>query len=174
MSQFVDNFKGGSGKDEYTFRIILMQHLKRILQLASNEFRGGYWTEKIVLSSGGVQQKERVYIPDTREEYGNAVEALHDLLLPYFCDGIDEEDKNLQSISQTITEDIEKKRKDFINSVGGNVREVLSEDYYKSDSDKRTLEGYKYARLSLHRKLFQNLSIYMKRKGYFLDDGIEE
>lgn len=66
-------------KDKITFRDIILQHLRRISQFASVEFRGGYWEIKETpISTGGFSATitNKIYIPDTREVYSNAVECV--------------------------------------------------------------------------------------------------
>lgn len=66
-----------------TFKDIVLQHFKKIGNLASVEWRGGYYNEKTqVVSNAILTTKE--YVPDTREEYSNAVDYLADILLPHF------------------------------------------------------------------------------------------
>lgn len=66
-------------KDERSFRSLIMDLLEAIIKISSQEYRGGYWTEKIV-----GQSIERTYVSDTRKQYIQSVQTLKDLLLPHF------------------------------------------------------------------------------------------
>ena len=68
---------------QLTFKLIVLQHVKKIGEFASVEFRGGYFDEKTELV-GGLPLTKKVYVPDTREVYNNAVDYLADLLFPRF------------------------------------------------------------------------------------------
>ncbi len=86
MSKFEDtettNFS--YGKEGISFKDIILNHLKRISEFSSVEFRGGYWEEKQIHLGSGNFQTERTYVPDSREIYTNAVDVLADLLYPHF------------------------------------------------------------------------------------------
>ena len=71
-----DSFSGGK---EFGFKQLVLNQVSKILSLGSKEFRGGYWQERIQ-RSGGVDVTSKVYIPDSRAEYTNAVNSLFDLL----------------------------------------------------------------------------------------------
>ena len=100
-----ERYSGGYQKDQLSFREIILQHLKRITEFSSVEFRGGYWEQKIVpMGNSGMTQK--VYVPDTRDVYSNSVEVLGDLLFPHYDEEMKEHDKKIQGrIDDTPTKD---------------------------------------------------------------------
>jgi len=156
----------GTKDDGLTFKEIVLQHLRRIGGLASKEFRGGYWQDRTKMV-GGVGIKERYYIPDSREEYGNAIDFLHDLLLPYF-------DKKIEDKAKDFYTKIEEARKDCLKKTSVKEKEVLSDDYYKKESDKISVEEYKLKKLRIKRELLQEISLLLKRKKYLEGKDIGE
>ena len=85
-------------KDKISFRDIILQHLKKISQLSSVEFRGGYWeTTPIILQGASTYTKK--YVPDSREMYSNAVECFADMLCPYF-------DKEMKKAEEEAEEEL--------------------------------------------------------------------
>jgi len=125
-----------SGKESnLSFREIVLMHLRKITLLACCEFRGGYTFEKQYIS-GGISRSENFYQPDTRELYINAIEMLHDLLLPLF----------------------DKKMKEAI--------EKLDNEYKESKEGKESKVEKKNFRLEYKRKLFQQLSLLLNRLKY--------
>lgn len=82
-------------KDKLSFKDIVLQHLKKIGTFASVELRGGYWQDKqIPFGQGIITQK--VYVPDTREVYSNAIEYFADILYPHFDKQMKEAEEKLK------------------------------------------------------------------------------
>ena len=126
-------------KEELGFKELVFKHLSRITLICSAEFREGYWQKKPVSLSGGVYLSE-IYVEDRRDAYINAIDCLHDILLPHF-------DKEM------IAEDL-----------------VLEEDLIKDKNiyvkDKKPTEWIN-KKLIHKRKLFQKLNLLLKRLNYF-------
>jgi len=157
-------------KDKLTFRDIVLQHLRKITQLASVEFRGGYWEvrETPVFSGGATLTiKNRVYVPDTRECYSNAVEVLADLLAPYFDEEMrkaeEEAVKALEKALKSSTVLVEPTRVDeFGESEKGRV--------FRNEAGKVL---FRDERVKVCRRLFRALCSFLYRKKY-LDMGVIE
>ncbi len=91
-----------------SFKEIVLNHFKKIGQLASVEFKGGYYNEKTqVINNTILTTKE--YIPDTREEYSNAVDYLSDLLFPHY----DDEIKNFEKEHYKKLNSLDKKNNNY-------------------------------------------------------------
>ncbi len=145
----MDMFRPGKNKVE--FREIVLTHLKRILEISTQEFRGGYWKET---PSGDFVIKE--YVADTRKCYIQSIESLHDVLLPNFDTKI-----------ETAMEEINKELKE------------LKENYDKSKTKtNEDIKNYIYDKLEISRKLFQQLNFLLKRKDYLkgtiYHEGVED
>ena len=67
------------GSDKVSFKEIVLRHLNKILELSTHEFRGGYREERL---KGNQIIYE--YIPSASSCYIQAVDSLHDILLPHF------------------------------------------------------------------------------------------
>jgi len=80
-------------KNKTSFRDVVISHIKKVLEITTIEFRGGYVSEKI--KDGMV---ERTYVPNTRKIYIQAIQSLSDVLLPYF-------DKDMKGVYPKIIED---------------------------------------------------------------------
>lgn len=173
-NKYVDaeSYQGGSyGKDELSFRIIILQHLKRISQLAAVEFRGGYWEIKetpISMGSAAYTIKNRVYIPDSREVYSNAVECFADMLAPYF-------DEQMQKAEEKARKDIEKAYLDKTSVVeqekeGDEEVEIQPKREFRSTNEKISFRSQKR---QINRDLFRALCSFLYRKKY-LELGVIE
>lgn len=138
----------GGMNNVLSFRSIALNQLQRILTLGSKEFHGGYWEEKTNMV-GGLRYVDKKYIPDSRMEYVNAINALYDLTLPHF------DDKMIKEAGV-----IEQKRVSDLAIY--NLKD-------KTSSDKRNI-----AEVKIQRELFQALSKFMKRQNYFLAEAAEE
>ncbi len=146
--QDVDSFQGGYGGNQegLTFSMIVHMHINRIVKKASNELRGGYYdiTTKEV---AGVAYTSKKYVPDTREEYCNAVDALADITFVYF-------DETMTKAEEDLDKEIEDKTK-----------ECMVKDH--RDKEELDEEKYKKMKIKTKRKLFRELCSFIKRKDYF-------
>jgi len=61
---------------------IVLTHVGKISTLCLNEFTKGYWQEKPVKTGGGIAIT-KIYHPDTKKAYCNAVGFLFDIVYPY-------------------------------------------------------------------------------------------
>lgn len=169
MTEFIDaesGFNSGSGDDDFSFRITIMTHLRKICNLASVEFRGGHYENKTSMMPNGLTIKEKVYVPDTREQYSNAVDALHDLLMQNLIIYNRKKQKiRYFTECEQIYIEIEQLRQRFLNRTEKDDKEVLTSGSYEGN-DKLLLEEYKFANLRLHRKLFQKLCCFLKEINY--------
>lgn len=141
---FEDAETQGGYQKEITFELIVYNHLNKILSLASVEWKGGYTTVD--------KRGNEMYVPDTRAQYWNAVNALSDICLPHF----DEE------MTKAENKHISEEKK-------------LFEDWYRKNQQgipiprfgEQYEEKFKDGKLILKRSLFRELSKFLKRKNYF-------
>ena len=142
-----------------TFKEIVLNHVNKISQLSSVEFRGGYWQETIQ-SVGGAAVTNRKWIGDSREIYSNAVEYLYDLLFIHFDDDMKKEgevaEKKIDKLYDEVLEDSDSD-KDF--------------RIFKSDDSK---SYFKIKKREISRELFRALCCFLNRKGYLKTKGDEE
>lgn len=139
-----------------TFKDIAMAHLRRITEVATCEFRGGYFLE-ITTKDGS---KKEVYIEDTRERYNNAVLTLAHLLFPKF-------DKTTSAKYDKFQGDLKELRGVFIKGSSIDEKEILGEGFYENEKDKISLEEFRIQKLRLFQDLFLTLSILLSVKNYF-------
>lgn len=147
-----------AGFEGLTFKMIVMLHIQRISVLASKEMRGGYWEDKVVSVKGGQgSMMTRVYIPDTRAVYDNAIKYLADVLCPHF-------DETMREEEEKILEEINKLFNQF----------KLEFDQ-ANDHDVKTYlrDQYNYDRNTKYRKLFRELCNFLYRIKY-LELGVAE
>lgn len=167
--QFEDaeSFSMNYGKDQLTFRDIILQHLRKIAQFSSVEFRGGYWDYRAIHSNYQTNIV-KTYIPDSREVYSNAVEALADLLYPYFDAEMHKEEKVCKdslhkAFVRTTDSKVAEKKDDSDESVTIRV--------FKSEGNKLS---YRESRRKIYRKLFRALCSFLYRKKYLELGTIED
>lgn len=135
---------------EITFEGIVFNHLNKILKLASVEWKGGYYTQD--------HRGNTIYNPDTRAMYWNAINALADLCLPHF-DGEMEKAEN---------DHVEEEKKLF------KIWHKRSEEGLPIPIIEGSEEKFKDERVIIKRKLFRELSKFLKRKNYFKEKPIED
>lgn len=149
--RFIDaeGYSGG-GQDKISFREIVLQHLRRILSLTAVEFAGGYYQENTQLTRSGLAIKEKRYIPDSREVYGNAVDGLFDILFPHFDKIMKKDMEEFKTFKQKETERLQK---EF-----GNKREVYKTQLIKNIKRKkfRLLNSFLYRTRYLEAQVFED------------------
>ena len=138
-----------SKDDSITHSAIVHELLKKIVtELAVKEFKGGYQKTTII---AGMPHTE--YVPDSRSEYIQSIEALTDILIPQFDEIMNTEYKEyLEAI-----EDLENKI-DFKDM-------RIGDDNHKKFT-KRKME--------LIRTLFQRLNLLLKRTNYLKANAYSE
>ncbi len=134
-------------KQRIEFKDLVLQHLKKILDLTTLEFRGGYIKEHVM---GNVLIKE--YIPDTRKQYIQSIESFSDILLPHFDKGIKKPYEYISKKLKALTTGMKKKKK-------------------LSDHE---IRDYTLAKLELCRELFRELNLLLKRIDYLKGSIYEE
>lgn len=139
----------GQQESKLTFRFIVLTQLSRLTQKMTQEWRGGYWTEKLKVITGGLTTTERTYIPDTRDEFVNGVNCLHDILISYF--------------DKQMTEDF----KDFESRIANHKKE-------HEQKDKKVTETYKNEQVEVYRYLFRALNRLLYRLHYLEAKTFEE
>lgn len=153
--QFVDAdspYLGGQDK-KLTFKLIVLEHLRRIATFASKEMRGGYWQDRTKIV-GGMSLTEHFYVPDSREEYSNAINYFSDILSPHF-------DGEMKQAEEKINKDLDKAYKDSFN---------------KADDEKKKfdMQAYRNKKAELKRQLFRDLNSFLYRKKYLELGSIED
>lgn len=103
FSEFIDA-EDYTAKEKTTFEDLVMMHMRKISEISSNDFSEGYWNKKVTQS--GVSE---IYHPDTRKAYINAVNFLHDILLPKFDkemnDFLENQEKEIEELNSKELED---------------------------------------------------------------------
>lgn len=168
--QFEDGSEGrfgGHKKEELTFELIVLRHLTKITSMSCVEYRGGYWQQKTKMGKDGNSSTEKIYTPDTREQIGNAIDMLYDLLLPIIeqknlpkdkgktKENIDEIYGKINLLRKKCIEKTETKEEDILGTEIEDTM-ILPAESYKGN-DKQVLELYKNMKLKLTREIFQNL-----------------
>lgn len=135
----------GSREETISFREIVLSHLKRILEISSTEFRGGYWMD---VPTGNMIA--RTYVPDSICCYVQSIDSLHDVLTPHFDEKMEKASKEYTSNRNKAHADLSKK--------------------WKEDSNLRDNSDFNVTwssiKLPLARKLFQELNMLLNRKQY--------
>lgn len=154
-TKFVDaeSSVGSYGKDKLSFKLIVLQHLQKILGYSSCEFRGGYFEEKAIMNGNATIQ---VYISDTREVYSNAIDSFYDVLFPHF-------DKVMKTAGEEKETEVEDCYKEIFES----------EEYKEKDHDWKK-QSYRNEKVKIKRKLFRELCSFLYRKKYLEMGKIED
>jgi len=143
--QFIDAEAQYSDKKEgLTFQQIVLSHVRKILEISTNEFRGGHF--KIIQKDNSSVEE---YIPNTRKIYIQAVESLSDILLPHF-------DKEMNKDYDELMKEVEVLEKKF------------------PPMNTQLERKYTIEKIKLMRILFQMLNLLLARKRYFEGKVIRE
>jgi len=142
--QNVDSWKGGGGKFGFSFKQIVLEHIRRVTINGSVEWHGGYWNET------GYNPTTRTYVHNSRDVYGNSVRMLRALLLGYF-------DKQIKPIDKQLQEEL-----------------AEAYEKYKKAEDKSAKYEYYETKIDIYIRLFEQLIILSKRLNFFEEEATEE
>lgn len=159
-AEFVDMDTHSLTGDDLTIQMIVLEQVRRLTRLYSREMRGGYWQNRTV-RQGDTSANTLVYVPDTREELCQAIQCLHDILLPYFDEEVENNLKDIEAALITAEQEC-------IAATSADDTFVMSSDNY-SKEDKLIVEQYKHKKLDLYRHVFRELSRLLNRKHYLAD-----
>lgn len=138
-------------KDKLSFRDIILNHLRKISQFSSVEFIGGYWEDKPVMSPNS-NMAIKVYVPDTREIYSNAVECFADMLAPYF-------DKEMKRAEEQAEQEKEQARKEYKDTCKGiRSKGEIPDIFIRVE--------FRDIKRKINKKLFRSLCSFLYRKKY--------
>lgn len=125
------------------FKDIILQHLKRILELSTQEFRSGYNKETVVDNKVVIE-----YVPDTRKQYIQSIESYSDVLSPSFDEDMKKSNSKYDADIKKLEEEMEKRKEKLIDN---DVREHVSK------------------KLKLCRELFRDINYFLDREEFFDD-----
>lgn len=152
-----------SSDDKITFRTIVLEYLRKIGQLCTVEFRGGYYSIATFKEGG----EKEIYVPDTREILCNAIFFFHTLLYPHYK-------KDTIKVSDKFDSDYDKLRQEFMEKTDMDEEVILGEAYYGNKEEKLQLEQYKQKKVVLFLKLFRDINAFLKDNDYMASKSFEE
>ena len=138
-----------------SFKDIVMSQLRRVTQLGSTEYRGGYYTT--VPTKSGVDKE--IYVQDSREVFSNAVYTLALLLKPKFK-------TDMNTAFDNFNTKLKARQKDFMGASSVEEEIILGETFYTDEKDKILLETYRNKKLRLHLSLFAEIAKELGRLNY--------
>lgn len=133
-----------SKDDKLDFKQICLGHYKRILEITTTEFTGGYWN---YIYSANTTNKN--YVTDKRKEFVQAVESLANALFPHF------DEKMMEDYNSFLDKEKELHKK------------YADEDGFIRDGEDGKKVKHSIEKLDLMKELFRNLSCLMYRLDYF-------
>lgn len=166
-----------NSKEKTSFREICLAHLKRILELSTIEFRGGY--RKLVVQ-GNYSFEE--YVPSTSKNYIQAVESFRDILLPHFDKDMVKTEKEITKKISNLQSNLIKEKKDRLQKEWkfelkkhkeepDNYRSPNSIEFEEREQKAIVLGGKEeqhltQKKLKLCSELFRELNLLLKRNEY--------
>lgn len=134
-------------KGEGSIKEVVIRHIKKISDLACQEFTGGYWQKRPIKVQSGVLFTEE-YHEDVREAYCNAIDFLVDVVYPKADDDFRKYIDTTEKIDEDIPNDL-------------------------NDKDKKS--KYMKEKVKQHRKTFKQINIMFNRTNFFknTDSGDE-
>lgn len=149
-----EDYRGSKKSKKLTMKQIILEQIKTIIDLTSQEIRGGY-EEESVINIDGMPQIVKKYIPDGRQAYCNAVTAL-DVAIVNYVIGADNPKANL--LLEGLNQVKIKQKERYIQYLMELKKEGVDSQKikYVYFSDKR----------KLHEDMFRQLMIILKRSGF--------
>lgn len=133
-----------SKDDKLDFKQICLGHYKRILEITTTEFTGGYWN---YIQSANTTNKS--YVTDKRKEFIQAVESLANSLFPHF------------------DEQMKKDYQEFLKQDKKIQEKYSGDDGFIRDDENHSKQKHSIEKLELMKELFRNISCLMFRLDYF-------
>lgn len=127
--------------NELTFKQIILEYYKKILDIATNEFTGGY--EDFVFAGNATHKK---YVTDKRQEFTQAVEMLARATANLFDDEMKGYWNEFKDADTKVYEEYSDK-----------------EGFITDDKDN---QKWSFLRLQLAKDLFEHLSFFLNRKHF--------
>lgn len=112
--EFRDDTEGLFQEKVLLIKEIILRQIRKIGDISSKEFTGGYWEKKPIRTTGGIMFSE-VYHDDVREAYCNAVDFLVDIVYPMGDDILKEYLQKYENFKEEIEGEIENEPKMDIN-----------------------------------------------------------
>jgi hypothetical protein len=134
----------------YGFKDIVLKQVQRIVVLYSQELTEGFMKYSQLSSYGS--QEPIAYISDGRIAYYQAVEVLHDLLMPKF-------DQEMKDAAKEILKEI-------------NVEYTKLKEEAKKVTIKKDIWYDK--KVEIMRKMFQQLCLFLERLGWLEEQSLED
>lgn len=122
----------------FTFKNIVMEHIRKLSGLLSQELRGGYMEQTLTINNGITTTTEK-YIPDTRMQVINAIIYLDILLLPHFDIEMQEKEAKIENQIIGLTSKGEEYKEKLLSIRLGQFRELSKFLHRKNYFD--TLRG---------------------------------
>ena len=94
--QIIDTETQTSFFDKISLKLIILNHIQKISNICCKELVSGYWENQYRVVNG-LRMDSKVWHPDSRKEYINAVNFFHDCMLPYFDNKAEEIIKTIES-----------------------------------------------------------------------------
>lgn len=141
-----ENYRGNKA---YGFKEICLQQVQRVVSIGTKEMKGGFW----IYSHQPNMNPEKIrYIGDSRKEYSQGIEVLHDILLPKFDNEMKEQAEKLEN----------------------EILESFKSYNEQEERGKPVSKEFWRVRLSLYRQLFQQLCLFLNRIGWLEVQAIED
>ena len=141
--EIFDELGDDTGGNPTSINEIILRQIRKIGDICSKEFTGGYWEKKPVRTANGVMFSE-VYHDDSREAYCNCVDFLIDLIYPH-------SDKNFQTYAKNFE----------------NYEEEVKKDS-KQEGKKLDIKD----KLKLKRQTFRQINLMFERSNFWASGGI--
>lgn len=139
-----------TNQEKIEFKQIVLQHLKKILELSSIEFHGGY--NKTIQGNNSTSYE---YVPDTRKGYIQAIENFAMVLLPHFDNEMKDFYKARKERENQLIKELEGEKVGLVWVFNG-----------KEISGIKVSKIYDRSRLELAEELFEQLNLLLKRIDY--------
>lgn len=145
-SESFREIKGGFG-----FKEIALRQVAKVVAYGSKEFVAGFYVYS--QPSAGQSSQRMKYIGDTRHEFVQSIDMLHDLLISKFDNEMNEQSDNFEKRLPELLEKYQKKKEEGVEKV---EREYWGE------------------KIKLYRLLFQQLVFFLERLGWLEGREIQD
>lgn len=154
----------GGGDSKLTFEFLVMEQIRRISKLGSDDWYGGYFSPApIIIAAGSTSVDKEVYVKSTATAYLHSVNNLYDMLYGHV-------DESVHKVYAEYLKNLESEYEEHqLNMKAYADKQSLTENVAS-----RLINDHNYLRAKFGRILFRAIMKWLKSVNFLKSSGYEE
>lgn len=162
MEENQEDYRSKGKSKKLSMKQIILQQIQKIMEFGSQEMRGGYEEENIIMIDGQPQIVKK-YIDDGRQAFCNAVSLLDSAVTSYVVDDDNPKQSELLKDLNMVKEEQREKYKKYVQDLG--IKNIdMQEVKFKYFTEKK----------KIFERMFKKLMTILRRSDFFDDEEDRE